>query len=517
MVLPHTRSVGNGQEADSRIHENLIELLLAVGTHCTRALIEDGELWLVTQQTSHRNPLLLSPTKSFFPVHYGVERIALQQVVELYLAEGVLEVSVPQEGPVLGRAPRNGRVVPARARNQFLRWVRVKELVSEGASDQVRPLAQEEHLVVARSRNSSLRKRPQACNNPDKTGLPGSVRSRDQHGVLLVPQLHAQVLHQNLTVWRTDGHPIKDHSLRLPWLQNFHLSHPVGLKAHLRHALGPVEVHLPALGVLHLVDLLKELGHPAGVPGELGNPLVDKDQVTDTLAGVLKEPHAPDVVLRPRRGAIRRNPGDLLGPTQRAYGIDREGNHARAVLDEVLVGDLLQKLLDRSHGGVPQQGPQVLVQQQLLSHRSGWVVVRHLLGLAHQPVVRPSQVTRQAGFLGVHQGQRRTDGLEGQRNHEEVRVQHSLGLVAHHPRQGPGEEDHVQERLEGVVVELADGVGKVLHVFREPLIDVRQVHLRGRLVVAPVLEVLAVEVHPESLPEPDLDELLEHLQAAVHH
>ena len=49
-----------------------------------------------------------------------------------------------------------------------------------------------------------------------------------------------------------------------------------------------------------------------------------------------------------------------------------------------------------------------------------------------------------------------------------------LAAVAHDAGQAAREQEHVQQRLEGVAVQVGDGEGELLHVLRDALVRVRQ-------------------------------------------
>lgn len=53
MVLPERLAVGYSEECDAHLSTVLVHCIFHIHTHCTRALIQDGELWLVVEQPSH--------------------------------------------------------------------------------------------------------------------------------------------------------------------------------------------------------------------------------------------------------------------------------------------------------------------------------------------------------------------------------------------------------------------------------------------------------------------------------
>mmetsp|Transcript_3641 Transcript_3641/g.12761 ORF Transcript_3641/g.12761 Transcript_3641/m.12761 type:complete len:243 (-) Transcript_3641:1475-2203(-) len=208
VVLPHPGPVGDRQEADPRVHEDLVQLLLTVRAHRARALVQYGVLWLVAQQPCHGNPLLLPARQGLLPVDLGVQVVTLQQVPELNLGQRILEVPVPQKRAVLGGHLGEVLVPPARPCDQLLRWMRIKKLVPEGAADEVWALTQEKDLVVAGSGDLSLGVGPQSGQAADQRGLARAVRTGDQHRVLLVPELHVEVLDEGCAVRGANGNAL---------------------------------------------------------------------------------------------------------------------------------------------------------------------------------------------------------------------------------------------------------------------------------------------------------------------
>lgn len=108
--------------------------------------------------------------------------------------------------------------------------------------------------------------------------------------------------------------------------------------------------------------LFQQLSYSGGVTSQAGDALVDQDQVTHPLGGVLQQAHGADVVLGdvvPAGALVRRFEVD-------GGGIHQQSHHTGKVLDKVAVKDLLHEALEGRELVVAQQPVEVLVQDELL-------------------------------------------------------------------------------------------------------------------------------------------------------
>lgn len=72
MERPDSRSVTNGNEGDSLGLHVVVQVLFNIDGNGTGALIQDGILGLVVQETSHSDTLFFSSRKHIVPVVLGV-------------------------------------------------------------------------------------------------------------------------------------------------------------------------------------------------------------------------------------------------------------------------------------------------------------------------------------------------------------------------------------------------------------------------------------------------------------
>ena len=258
------------------------------------------------------------------------------------------------------------------------------------------------------------------------------------------------------------------------------------------------------------VHSLEEIHDARGEPREPLQLLVHHHQVADGRTGRLDERVALPV---PRRNLSRGPRGRVRQEREREHG---PADHAREVLDEVLVDDPLLELEVKVKGG-PRRGLVQLGVQDVLFPR-GAVQERHLLRVGDESRVHPSKVPFQLLRAGDVLGEGRRDGANHRAREEKVRVQNRQTRVPHvfaHPVRG---QHHVQEGFERPGEEVGCRGAELVEVLDDPLVRVVQVThpQHGGSVVRPVGEVPGVNVRGEPLPEGDGDGVGEVLERRVH-
>ena len=176
---------------------------------------------------------------------------------------------------------------------------------------------------------------------------------------------------------------------------------------------------------------------------------------------------------------------------------------------------LLRKPLERAQPPVPEKPRQVPVQDHPLAGPRRRVVERDLLGRAHEPRVRRAEAPGQRGLLRRHRRERRAEAPRRRGRQKVVAVERQLALVSHDPSQRPRKKNNVEQRLEGVGIQLGNAGAELLDVLGDPLVGARETSQNARRVVGPVVGVGGVQPAGEPSLERERDLLLEELEAGV--
>lgn len=81
MVLPQRLSVGHSEQSDAHRPTVAVDEVLHVDTHSTGALIQDGKLGLVVEESGHSHSLLLPSAQHIHPVlHHVPAALSVQDV-----------------------------------------------------------------------------------------------------------------------------------------------------------------------------------------------------------------------------------------------------------------------------------------------------------------------------------------------------------------------------------------------------------------------------------------------------
>ena len=172
--LEERGAVADGEERDLELARLRVQDVLDVQRYGAGALVQDGELGLVVEETGHGDALLLASRQDLGPVVDGVvAAFSLDEVAQLHFIEDLQQVPV-------GRA-------------LLRRLVGVDDLVAQAAHRQVWSLRNVEQVIELWPKDLPSEQGPELAEYSETRALAAAVGSRDDAVIAGVDLGHRRV------------------------------------------------------------------------------------------------------------------------------------------------------------------------------------------------------------------------------------------------------------------------------------------------------------------------------------